>query len=67
MGVADLRGGLSRHGDDAADPLRHLPLGDDQEVLHASRTPQVTKDTDTRHVGSAARQTPPAARYHPVT
>lgn len=52
MGVADLCGIPSRHGDDAADPLRHLSLRDDQEVLHASRTPQVTKDTDTRHVGS---------------
>lgn len=67
MDVADLCGGPSRHGDDAADPLRHLSLRDDQEVLHAPRTPQVTEDTDTRHVGPTERQTPPTARYHSVT
>lgn len=43
VGVANLCGSPSGQGDDAADPLHHLPLGDDQQVMDASRLQQVAE------------------------
>lgn len=43
VGVANLCGSPSSQGDDAADPLHHLPLGDDQQVMDASRLQKVAE------------------------
>lgn len=43
VGVANLCGSPSSQGDDAADPLHHLPLRDDEQVIDASRLQQVAE------------------------